>query len=235
MKARIETVDVLANNLANASTSGFKADGEFYRLFQTARAQPDPRTGDGDPMPYAAASWIDFQQGPLTATHAPFDVALEGPGFLELQGPSGPLYTRQGSLGRNAAGALVGPNGLIVPGEDGKSIEIPANADITISADGLIRADGIAIGRLPIVEFEQPQRLRKAGDALFSAPEDAQIRPAVQTTVRQGALEGSNVSPSLAAVRLISANRHFEMLRRVASLIGEEMDSRAVNDLGRLS
>jgi flagellar basal-body rod protein FlgF len=235
MKARIETVDVLSNNLANASTAGFKGDAEFYRLFQSARARPDPRTGDDDPMPVAEASWVNLAQGPIETTGSAFDIALEGPGFLAVEGPNGTLYTRQGSLGRSAAGELVGPNGLRVPGEDGKPIQIPPNVAITISADGTIRANEATLGRLPIVEFDEPRLLRKAGDALFSAPEQAKPRPAAETTVRQGAVEGSNVSASLAAVRLISANRHFEMLRRAASLIGEEMDGRAISELGRVS
>lgn len=235
MKARIETVDVLANNLANSSTAGFKADAEFYRLFETARSRPDPRTGDADPMPVAEASLIDFGQGPIETTASPFDIALEGPGFLTVQGPSGPLYTRQGSLGRSASGELVGPGGLTVLGSDGKPIQIPANVAIVISEDGAIRANETTIGRLPIVEFADPRQLRKAGDALFSAPAGLEPQPAAATAVRQGAIEGSNVSASLSAVRLISANRHFEMLRRAASLVGEEMDSRAVSELGRTS
>lgn len=235
MKARIETVDVLANNLANASTAGYKADAEFYRLFESARARPDPRTGDADPMPVAEASWVSFAQGPIETTGSAFDIALEGPGFLALEGSNGTLYTRQGSLGRSAEGELIGPNGLRVLGADGKPIEIPANADIVIAEDGAIRADEATVGRLPIVEFDEPRALRKAGDALFSAPQEAGVKPAAETVVRQGAVEGSNVSASLAAVRLISANRHFEMLRRAASLVGDEMDSRAVSELGRFS
>ena len=235
MKARIESVDVLANNLANASTAGFKADTEFYRLFDTARSRPDPRTGDGDPMPVVEASWVDFAQGPIEATGSAFDIALEGPGFLTVQGPNGPLYTRQGSLGRNTAGELVGPNGMLVAGPDDKPIQIPPNVEIVISADGTIRANETMIGRLPIVEFAAPRAMRKAGDALFAAPEQAALRPAAETAVRQGAVEGSNVSASLAAVRLISANRHFEMLRRAATLVGDEMDSRAVSELGQFT
>ena len=235
MKARLETVDVLANNLANASTAGFKADAEFYRLFETAHSRPDPATGDGDPMPVAEASWVNLAQGPIEKTGSAFDIALEGPGFLRLEGPNGPLYTRQGSLARNASGELAGPNGLAILGQDGKPIEIPLNSQVTISADGMIRADQATVGRLPVVEFAEPRSLRKAGNALFSAPAAAEARPAAETTVRQGAIEGSNVSASLAAVRLISANRHFEMLRRAASLVGDEMDSRAVSELGRFS
>lgn len=235
MKARIETVDVLANNLANASTAGYKADAEFYRLFETARSRPDPRTGDANPLPVAEATWVNFAQGPIETTGSAFDIALEGPGFLALEGPHGTLYSRQGSLGRSHAGELVGPNGLRVLGQDGKPIAIPTNAGIAISADGAIRAGETTIGRLPIVEFAEPRALRKAGDALFSAPDEAGPKPAAATAVRQGAVEGSNVSASLAAVRLISANRHFEMLRRAASLVGDEMDSRAVSELGRFS
>ena len=235
MKARLETLDVLANNLANASTAGYKADAEFYRLFAAARARPDPRTGDGDPMPVVEASATDFRAGPIEETGSPFDIALAGPGFLRLQGPAGDVYTRQGSLIRAPDGRLLGPNGLVAADAEGKPIVLPPNGAVEIAANGLVRVDGQAAGSLVLVEFDNPRALRKAGDALFAAPEEAGVRPAAATAVRQGALEGSNVNPSLSAVRLLSAGRHFELLRRVSTLVGDEMDGRAVAELGRSS
>ena len=106
MRARMETLEVLGNNIANAPTSGYKADREFYRLFSTAEARLDMGLGERPWMPVVGGSVIDFGQGPLIQTEGPLDVALSGPGFLVVQSPNGDLYTRSGSLQRSSTGVL---------------------------------------------------------------------------------------------------------------------------------
>ena len=97
MRSRMETLEVLGNNIANAPTSGYKADREFYRLFATAEARLAISPGDRPWMPVVEGSVIDFAQGPLIQTAGPLDLALSGPGFLVVRSPSGDLYTRSGS------------------------------------------------------------------------------------------------------------------------------------------
>ena len=235
MKARLETLDVLGNNIANASTNGFKADREFYRLFTTERT----RFGGGDDalrlMPVVEASIVDFTQGPLMATESPLDVALSGPGFLVVRSPRGVLYTRNGSLQRLVSGALATVDGYPVLGTDQKEIVLPENGQVRIESDGRVIVDGLEAGQLQVIEFGAPRALSKAGNNYFSADEGGAPKPAEGTGVLQGRLEASNINASEEAVNLITAGRHFAMMRRIASLIGDEMNGRAVQELGRTS
>ncbi len=235
MKARLETLDVLGNNIANASTNAFKADREFYRLFTTERT----RFGGEDDllslMPVVEASIVDFSQGPLMATESPLDVALSGPGFLAVRSPGGTLYTRNGSLRRLVSGQLATVDGYAVLGTDQKGIVLPENGEVRIEPDGRVLVDGLEAGQLRVVEFEAPRALSKSGNNYFTAGEAAAPKLAESTGVLQGRLEASNINASEEAINLITAGRHFEMMRHIASLIGEQMNGRAVDELGRTS
>ena len=235
MRARIESLEVLGNNIANSSTHGYKADQEFYRLFLTDYAKADPSTSDTGVMPVVEASAIDFRQGPLEATKAPLDLALVGPGFFAVQGPAGPLFTRNGSFHTDAAGVLRTADGQTVLDADGSMITLPANQSISVDVGGAVSAGGTQIAQLGVVEFKNSQDLRKAGHSLFVAPAGLEPDPATRTAVRQGALESGNVDVAQQAVRLISATRHFQMLTRITSLIGQDMDQGAIDTLGSTS
>ncbi len=233
MRARMESLEVLSNNIANASAPGYKGDQEFYRLFQSAAAKADPRTGDRALMPYVEASRTDFRQGPLETTHAPLDVAISGPGFFAVEGQAGTLYTRNGGFQTDAEGLLRTADGLAVLDEAGARIVVPPDGEIEISGAGEIRVGQRPVGRLGLFEFDSPGSLRKAGHTYFEAPAALEARPAGESSVRQGSLESSNVSVPEAAVRLIGATRHFELLRRAATLVGDEMEGQAVERLAR--
>ena len=235
MRARMETLEVLGNNIANAPTSGYKADREFYRLFATAEARLDMGLGERPWMPVVGGSVIDFGQGPLIQTEGPLDVALSGPGFLVVQSPNGDLYTRSGSLQRSSAGVLSTFEGYPVAGSRGEQIRLPATGEIDIRPDGVVSVDGLVAGLLQMVEFPGRPPLSKVGRSYFAAPQGVLPQPASATTMKQGYIEGSNVEPTKEAVNLIMATRHFEMMRRVASLVGDQMDGRAVEELGRTS
>jgi len=235
MRARIESLEVLGNNIANSSTHGYKADQEFYRLFLTDYAKADPTTLDTGVMPVVEASSIDFRQGPLEATKAPLDLALVGPGFFSVEGPAGPLFTRNGSFHTDSQGVLRTAAGHVVLDVDGSRITLPPSREIAVDVHGVVSADGADIAQLAVVEFQNVQDLRKAGDSLFFAPSRVESQPAATTVVRQGALEGTNVDVAQQAVRLISATRHFQMLTRITSLIGEDMDRGAIDTLGSTS
>lgn len=235
MRAHMESLDVLSNNIANASTSGYKADRDFYRLFRTFEAMADPATGEAPWMPVVQGSITDFQQGSLVRTEAPLDVGLSGPGFLVIQGPAGALYSRGGSLARSSAGVLVTSEGYAVLDPSGAPISIPENLPVEIAEDGIIAADGLALARFGIVEFDSTAGLTKAGRNYFRAPVGLEPRPAAETVLHQGHVEASNVNVPEQAVRLLTVMRNFEMMRRVASLVGEQMDGRAVEVLGRTS
>lgn len=233
MKAEIETLEMLSNNVANASTPGYKADREFHRLFLGALSRRDPVTGDSGWMPVVHGAVTDFRQGALEATDSPFDVALEGPGFLAVRAGAAMLYSRGGSLRRGPGGELETVEGAAVLDPSGARIVIPGEGRIEIAENGTLSVAGIVAGKIGVFEFADPGRLTKAGANMFQAPEGVDPATASSTLLRQGVIESSNVNPVEAAVRLITVSRGFEMLRRAATLIGDEMDRRAVETLGR--
>jgi flagellar basal body rod protein FlgG len=234
MKAQIETLDLLGNNLANASTAGFKSDREFFRLFQSVLGRPDPNTAEARWMPVVQGSVIDFEQGALTPTEGPLDVALSGPGFFATEATGGArLYTRNGAFRLSAQGLLETAEGHRVLDATGSPIRIPPGSEIQVSDRGMIRVNGLNLAQLAVVTFEG-QPLTKAGLSYFQAPGGANPIPAAQTLVKQGYLESSNVNVPLAAVQLIQASRNFQVLSRIASLVADEMNGRAVEQLGSL-
>src|ERR1051325_1475953 len=118
LRARMESLDLLANNIANTSTEGYKADREFYTLYTAPEAESDPTAS----MPLIERPWIDFSQGTLHATGNPLDLALSGKGFFAVNGPSGVLYTRNGNFRLSASGVLETAEGYPLRGQNGKTI-----------------------------------------------------------------------------------------------------------------
>jgi len=235
MRAQIETLELLGNNLANSATTGFKGDREFFRLFQTGLSEPDPNTAETRWMPVVQGSLIDFEQGPLARTEGLLDVALSGPGFLMLEAPDGSLlYTRNGAFRLSSQGRLETAEGYAVLDGSGKAIQIPAGEEVRFGDRGMIRAGGLNLAQLGVVTFEGRPPLTKAGLSNFQAPEGVETQPATETVVKQGYLESSNVNVPLAAVQLIQTSRNFEMLSRIAVLVADEMNGRAVEQLGSL-
>ncbi len=206
-KASMQRQDSLANNLANASTTGFRAELQAFRAV--------PVRGDGaSTRVYALETTIghDDRAGPMQTTGRALDVALQGKAWLAVQGSDGTeAYTRAGALQVSAEGQLVTPAGLPVLG-DGGPITLPNNATVEIANDGSITTTvGSArpqqAGKLKLVVPEKP--LDRGADGLFRAPDgDLQAEPTAR--VQGGALEGSNVSPIETMVAMISAARQFE-------------------------
>lgn len=233
MRAQLETLELLGNNIANAGTTGYKADREFFRLFQTELLQLDPNTGEVRWMPVVQGSVPDYEQGPLERTEGTLDVALSGPGFLMVEAPGGTsLYTRNGAFRLSPKGRLETADGYAVLDSSGKAINIPPAGNVEIGDHGMIRVNSLNLAQLGVVSFEGPPPLTKAGQSYFQAPPGTATVPATDAVVKQGYLEGSNVSAPLAAVQLIQTSRNFEMLSRVAKLMADEMDGRAVEQLG---
>lgn len=206
-KASLQRQDVLAHNLANSSTSGFRAEMAAFRAV--------PVRGDGaSTRVFALESTIgyDDKAGPLQTTGRELDVAVEGKSWLAVQGLDGTeAYTRAGALQVNAEGLLVTSGGLPVQG-DGGPITIPAGAQVSIAPDGIINttvgnARPQQAGRLKLVTPEAP--LTRGTDGLFRAA-DGDLPADPQARVMSGALEGSNVSPVETMVAMIAAGRQFE-------------------------
>jgi flagellar basal-body rod protein FlgF len=205
-KATMQRQEVVSHNLANASTTGFRAELAAFRAV--------PVIGQGaSTRVYALESTAGYnaEPGPVQATGRSLDVAMKGNAWLAVQGLDGTeAYTRAGSLDVNTEGLLTTSNGLTVLG-DGGPITIPANSELKIGADGTISAKTgnqrpQVVGRLKLVTPEAP--LQRGTDGLFRAAEEL---PADATArLQDGALEGSNVSAIESMVAMISAARQFE-------------------------
>jgi flagellar basal-body rod protein FlgF len=230
LRARMESLDLLANNVANASTGGFKADREFYSLYSGV----DDSDAVYSTMPVIERPWTDYTQGTLQRTGNPLDLALDGHGFFAVNGPSGPLYTRNGSFRLAGDGRLITGDGYAVRNRQGGAIQLDANRDVQVGADGTITQDGKVIGQLEVVDFTSTGGLAKQGAAYFRIA-DPSLRPSAPSTVtvEQGQVEGSNTGSAEAAVRLVSVMRQFEMLNKAATL-GAEMNKRAIEEVAKV-
>jgi flagellar basal-body rod protein FlgF len=235
MRARIESLDMLANNIANASAPGFKADREFYNLYLSAEAAAPPEGTNPSVLPVIERQWTDFSQGTLTPTGNPLDVALSGKGFFVAKSPSGPLFTRGGSFKLSPQGELQTPEGYRVQAQNGKPILLNSSKPFEITPDGTIRQDGQELAQLSVVDFQDPAALSKRGDNYFQS--DTTVMPPMavkQLQIQQGKLEASNSQPAESAVRLINVMRQFESLQKALN-IGAEMNRRAVDEVAKVT
>lgn len=235
MRSRMEALEMLANNLANAATAGFKLDRESYSLYVAAEALDPALAGEAPSpglLPVIERHWTDFRQGALVVTGNPTDLALSGPGFFVVEGPGGPLYTRNGAFRWSSSGVLVTVEGYPVRAAGGGQIRATGSGALEVTPQGVVRQGGQAIGQLEIVSFAAPERLNKAGGSYFRSAEAP--APASGYVVEQGKLENSNVSAAESAVRLIGVLRQFEMLQR-AAMLGGEMNRRAIEELARVN
>ncbi len=229
----MESLDMLANNLANAATAGYKKDGESYSLYMSEvaageGAEADPVTAV---LPVIERRWTDFSQGTLVTTGNPLDLALSGEGFFTVAGAGGQLYTRNGSFHVSANGYLETSEGYRVQTAGGGNIQVNARDPVEIAADGTVSQKGLSLGKVAIVRFAEPGGLVKTAGAYYSS-QDAPI-PAGNTEVVQGRTEGSNVNTAESAVRLIHVMRQFEVLTK-AVLLNAEMDRRATEEVARV-
>jgi len=231
LRARMESLDLVANNVANASTGGYKADREFYSLYVAPEAQESDAPAT---MPVIERPWTDLSQGSVHPTGNPLDVALSGKGFFAVQGPAGPLYTRNGSFQLAADGRLTTADGYTVGAAGGAALTLQPARPVEILSDGTVRQDGTDIGQLQIVDFTSTAGLAKQGNNYFRvADPSVQPAPPAGTTVQQGKLEASNTGSAEAAVRLVSIMRQFEMLQK-AVLIASEMSKQAIEQVARV-
>jgi flagellar basal body rod protein FlgG len=234
LQARMDSLDLLANNLANTSTSGYKADREFYGTYLSAEAlaNPNPATGDS---PVVQRRWTDFAQGPLISTGSSTDLALSGRGFFAVNGPTGPLYTRNGGFQISTQGVLTTAEGYPVRLTGGQTVQVQPGAPLQVAPDGQASQNGNALGKLELVDFADASRLQKSAGAYFQSPDPKTVAPVPATDVQvaQGKLESSNAVPAESAARMVMLLRHFEMLQHAVK-IGAEMNQQALQEVARV-
>jgi flagellar basal-body rod protein FlgF len=202
-------MDVIAHNIANATTTGFKATAMLL--------EPVPvNAGERQRLDYVQDVGMvrDLRPGPVTTTGNPFDLAIEGAGYLAVQTAAGVRYSRSGQLHVSDLGELETAAGDPVLDDGGAPLTIPLDAGrITIAADGTVSTPTAVIGRLDLVTFANEQRLVSVGDDLYRT--DQAPLPATEARVVQGALEGSNVRPIVEMVEMMATVRAYQGTQRL--------------------
>jgi len=226
----MESLDLLANNIANASTGGYKADREFYSLYLSSEAAGDDAANT---MPVIERQWTDLSQGALHPTGNALDMALSGSGFFTVQGPSGPLYTRNGAFHLARDGTLTAAEGYPAATVSGAALTLNPAQPVEVLGAGTVRQGGIDVDRLAIANFADSAALVKQGGSYFVAgPSAAPATPAA--SVEQGQLEDSNAGTAEGAVRLVSVMRQFEMMQK-AALMGDDMSKQAIEQVAKVT
>ena len=226
-KATLQRQDTLANNLANASTVGFRAELQAFRAVPVNGSGASTRVYALETTP-----GYDATPGVVQSTGRNLDVAMKGNAWLAVQALDGTeAYTRAGALEVDAEGVLTSAGGLTVLG-DGGPITVPADASVSIGADGTLSAKSAngktgTIGKLKLVTPEAP--LERSTDGLFRAADGAELAADPAARVQDGALEGSNVSPVQTMVAMISAARQFEAQMKL--LQTAEADEKSASQL----
>jgi flagellar basal-body rod protein FlgF len=232
MKARMESLEMLANNLANVETGGYKADREFFSLYTGEDASADSQTSDVARLPVIESQWTDLSQGIIRETAGPLDFAIQGEGLFAVQTERGLRYTRNGSFRVSPAGSLITSDGNPVVGRDGGTINLQPGAAVEVLPEGTVQQGGQPVGHLDLVAFD-PQDITKEGLNYF-APVDGAKHRAGNGVVLQGKLEQSNVGAAESSVRLVAIMRQFEMLQKAMN-IGNELNRRAIEEVARVA
>src|SRR5882724_6868402 len=222
-------IDVVANNVANVNTTGYKSDRSLFQEYLASGAHEDNFVGSDRRVSYVQdrATFHDFSQGAAEETKNPLDVAIDGGGFLVVQTPAGERYTRDGGLQINNQGQLVTAAGDPVMGNSGPIVFQPTDKAISIAADGSVtvlegvnRIDSVR-GKLRLVSFADAQKLLKEGANLFSAGEGAAAQPDPASKVRQGFIEKSNVNSVAEMTRMMEITRTYT---QISSLLQQQSD-----------
>jgi flagellar basal-body rod protein FlgF len=224
-------LDVIANNLANVDTTGFKADKATFSEFLMPGARDNEfATGKDRRVSFVQdrATWIDFSPGAVQQTGSPLDVTIDGSkGWLVVQTPRGQRYTRSGSLSINATGTLVTSEGDAVQGTGGSIQFQTGDHNITISGSGIITAqdssgNSAPRGQLQLVTFDRPHALQKDGGSMFLAPNGVNSSPApAGTRVVQGQIEKSNVNAVAEMARMIQITRNYSDIAAILQQQGD--------------
>jgi flagellar basal-body rod protein FlgF/flagellar basal-body rod protein FlgG len=231
--SRTEALDTIANNLANASTVGYRSQ---QNVFSSVLADADNASGSSldqamNSYGILSGTALDQSQGALQKTGNNLDLAIEGRGYFVVQTANGVAYTRAGDFQISSKGQLVTSKGDAVMGDRGV-IALPPGK-VAISASGTISSNGAIVGKLKVVEFPPSASLTSMGNAYYSAPANT-ATDATDSSVRQGMLESSNVNPVSGMVQLVMAQRSAEMSQRALAMFNSEIDKTATQDLPKV-
>lgn len=225
-------LDIVANNIANADTAGFKVESLLEKVNP---AEPAYTLQGPRPVKFVGEDGVvrDFGQGSLRRTDAPLDLAIEGKGFFQVQSPNGPRYTRDGNFRLDDNGVLVTQGGFPVMDDGGGSITLdPALGKVSISQDGTVTQGATRVAKLAAVNFQTLSTLEKTGDNLYRNTSNQQPTPVEGSKIRQGMLEGSNVNSILEISKMIEISRAYEQMAKIMDS-NSELSKSAVARMGR--
>ncbi len=233
MRSGMQSLDLLANNIANASTSGYKGDSEFHTVFTSEAAEADS-TDAPVSLPMIQRRWTDFSQGLLEPTNNPLDFGLSGKGFFVVTGPSGPLYTRNGNFRMAPDGTLVTSDSYPLLDPDGKALKaINPAQPVEVSMDGSVHQNGQVLGQVHLVDFKDSSSLYKYGNNYYQNTGSEKPVDATDAQIYQGKVEASNVNATHGAVRLVNVMRQFEMMQKAIS-ISNDMGREAIEQVAKI-
>lgn len=242
LMARTQALDTAANNLANAGTSGFRAQRDYFRgVMVDSAANGNALLGSQvgssvNGFGVLGGNRLDLSQGEISPTGNPLDVALHGDGFFAVQAGETVMYTRDGAFSRSATGVLQTSHGETVLDTRGKAITIPSGA-VTISPDGSVSvatADGSAIvGQIGVFDFADKSVLHAESNGRISAAPGA--KPVlIAASIEQGAVEGANEDAVHGTMQLVLVQRQAEMMQKALSVFNNDFDKTAAEELPRV-
>jgi len=231
---------VIANNMANLDTPGFKADTVAFaeRLSEAKRRggfNSDPVLKNMTGGVVETEVFTNFKPGPLSQSGNPLDLAIVDNGFLTVGTPDGPRYTRDGRMTKTASGTLIqAATGFPVLSDQGREVAVDGTSrdPIKINQQGQIRQGQAELGRIGLVDFADRRALHKTGHNLYES--DAEPIPQPNASVQQGVIEGSSVDPVTTLVDMIAASRAYELNANLITLQDQSL-GRVVNDVGRVA
>lgn len=226
-------LDIVANNIANADTAGFKLEDMMTRADQAA---PAKTAGITAPVTFVMDDGVarDFRQGGLTQTGAPLDLAIDGRGFFKVSTAAGERYTRDGRFKLDDTGKLVTQEGDAVQGGGSDIVLDAAKGAVSISEGGVISQAGQKVGQVDVVTFDSLASLSKDGKNLFRNDTNIQPQPATSAKVRQGMLENSNVQTLTQITRLVEINRAYESITNIMTQTSD-LSRRSIQRLGAVN
>ena len=226
-------LDIIANNIANSDTAGFKVEDSMERT----EAKAPPRSSPSDPIKFVLDDGVarDFTQGAMNQTSSPLDLAIEGQGFFKVSTPGGERYTRDGRFTLDPTGKLTTQTGAAVLDDGGNEITLdPTQGPVSIATDGTVSQGAIRAGKIGVVRFDDLGSLRKDGDNLFRNVSNQTAQAAPDARVRQGMLEASNVKPIEQVTRMIEVSRAYESVTKLMADTAD-LSRTSIQRLGKLN
>ena len=227
-------LDIVANNIANANTTGFKTEDLMVR---TEQAKPAKTLDGSAPVKFVMDTGVarDFTQGALTKTGGDFDLGIAGKGFFTIQTPAGNRYTRDGRFTTNPEGQLVTESGNLVLDDGGGPLSIdPKLGPVNIGQDGTVSQGAVRVGKIGLVRPDDLSTFAKDGNNLYRNTANTTPQPVTDAQIQQGMLEASNVNSVTEITKLIEIQRAYEGVAKMMDNTSE-LSKSAVERLGKVN